>query len=70
VIGYEVNDQNHGSIGTISTVNEQTAQALFVINNNGKQVLIPIHDEIIKKVDRENKIIFIKAPEGLIDLYL
>jgi 16S rRNA processing protein RimM len=51
-------------------VNEQTAQALFVINNNGKQVLIPIHDEIIKKVDRENKIIFIKAPEGLIDLYL
>ena len=35
-----------------------------------KQLLIPINDEIITKVDRENKTIFITTPEGLVDLYL
>jgi 16S rRNA processing protein RimM len=70
VIGYEVIDQAHGPIGSITAVNEQTAQALFEIDNNGKQILIPIHDEIIKMVDREKKVISIKAPEGLIELYL
>ncbi|MFT5986263.1 MAG: 16S rRNA processing protein RimM [Planctomycetota bacterium] len=31
---------------------------------------MPINDEIITKVDRENNTIFIDAPIGLIDLYL
>ena len=70
VIGFNVNDQNHGPIGTISGINEQTAQALFEIDHDGKQILIPIHDEIVKNIDRVNKVITIEAPEGLIDLYL
>ena len=70
VIGFEVIDLEYGPIGVITTVNEQTAQALFEIDHDGKQILIPIHDEIIKKVDRENKVISINAPEGLIELYL
>ena len=70
VIGFMVNDLIHGPIGTISGVNEQTAQSLFEIDHKDKQILIPIHDEIIKKVDRKNKVITIMAPEGLIDLYL
>ncbi len=70
VIGFKVNDLSHGPIGTITGVNELTAQALFEIDHEGTQLLIPIHDEIIKKVDRNNKVITIEAPEGLIDLYL
>ena len=30
--------------------------------------LIPMNDEFISKVDKENKIIFVETPEGLIDL--
>jgi len=70
VIGFKVHDLNHGPTGTISDVNEQTAQALFEIDKEGKQILIPIHDEIIKNVDRKNKVITIEAPDGLIELYL
>jgi 16S rRNA processing protein RimM len=36
----------------------------------GKEVLIPIQDEIIMEVDRKNKSILVDAPDGLIDLYL
>ena len=46
------------------------AQALFEIDHDGKEVLIPISDDLIEKVDREKKDIRITAPEGLIELYL
>jgi len=70
IIGFSVNDVNFGPVGTISGVNDSTAQALFEIERDGKQILIPISDEIIDKVDRKTKTIHIQAPEGLIDIYL
>ena len=36
----------------------------------GIEILIPMNDEFITKVDRENKTIIVDTPEGLIDLYL
>ena len=46
------------------------AQALFEIEKDGKQVLIPMNDEFIEKVDKKNRQIKVTTPEGLIDLYL
>ena len=70
VIGFTVEDANHGKVGTIVSINDSTAQALFEIEHDGKEILIPMNDEFIEKVDRTNKTIFVKTPEGLIDLYL
>ncbi len=38
--------------------------------NGDKEILIPVVDPVIKKVDRDQRTIFIEAPKGLIDLYL
>ncbi len=70
IIGYTAHDKTFGIIGPITSVNDATAQHLFHIDHNGKEVLIPISDEIIKKLDREQRIIHLEVPEGLIDLYL
>lgn len=70
ITGYEVIDLNRGSIGTVTSVLELPKQALLEINSNGKEVLIPIADEIIKKIDKKTRQISIEAPEGLIDIYL
>lgn len=70
VIGFTVIDQTHGNIGQIIGVNDQTAQALFEINYRGKEILIPVIDEFISSVDRDNKTIRVQTPEGLLDLYL
>ncbi len=70
IISYKVIDINHGNIGKIISVNDASSQSLFVIENNGKQILIPVNEKIIEKVDRRNKTIFISAPNGLIELYL
>lgn len=70
VIGWRVVDAEKGDIGTIASVVDYPAQALFQIMKNDKEILIPIIDEVIKKVDRTEKTIYIEAPNGLIDLYL
>ena len=70
VIGFTIKDENFGKVGTITGINDSTAQALFEVDRNGKEVLIPMNDDFIKKVDRTNKTIFVETPEGLIDLYI
>ncbi len=70
VPGFSMVDEAMGEIGQIETVLEYPNQNVFQVFKDKKEILIPIRDEIIKKVDRKKKIIYILAPEGLIDLYL
>ncbi len=70
IIGYKVIDSNLGDIGEIIGVNDHTPQALFIIQHQGKEILVPITDAFIDKVDRENKTMHLTTPEGLVDLYL
>ncbi|MCF4100247.1 ribosome maturation factor RimM [Gillisia sp. M10.2A] len=70
IIGFTVEDINYGTVGTIVSINDTTAQSLFEIEKDGNQILIPMNDEFIEKLDKENKTIYLKTPEGLIDLYL
>ncbi|WP_438963755.1 ribosome maturation factor RimM [Winogradskyella sp.] len=70
VIGFSIKDKNFGEVGIIKNINDSTAQALFEIDSDGTEILIPMNDEFIVKVDRKNKTIHVNTPEGLIDLYL
>jgi len=70
IIGYQVIDAHFGPVGIITGVNDSTAQPLFEIEKEGKEVLIPVNDQFIKLVDREHKTLHLDTPEGLIDLYL
>ena len=70
VIGFRVVDSQHGDIGTLQSIIEYPAQPLFQIDKEGKEILIPIIDPVIKLVDRENKTLHIDAPNGLRELYL
>lgn len=70
VIGFNVKDKNFGDVGIIKSINDSTAQALFEIDRNGIEILIPMNDEFIVNVNREQKTIEVNTPDGLIDLYL
>lgn len=70
VIGFRVVDSQYDDIGTLQSIIEYPAQPLFQIDKEGKEILIPIIDPVIKLVDRENKTLHIDAPNGLIELYL
>src|SRR5690606_3662707 len=70
VIGFTAEDLSFGKIGTVTGVNDSAAQALFEINRDGKQILIPVNDDFIKKVDKKYKTLLLETPDGLIDIYL
>lgn len=70
VIGFTIVDETFGEVGIIKGINDSTAQALFEIDRDGTEILIPMNDEFISKVDRDAKTINVKTPPGLIDLYL
>lgn len=70
VVGYLVVDEEKGELGNVNEIIEYPTQSIIQIIKEGKEILIPIHDDIIKDVNRDEKKIYIKAPSGLIDMYL
>jgi len=70
VVGFEIIDKTFGKVGTIVSINDSTAQALFEVDRDGTELLIPMNDEFIVKVNREEKSIKVDLPDGLIDLYI
>ena len=70
IIGYQLIDENFGAVGTVKGVNDSTAQALFEVDRNGIEILIPMNDDFITNLDRVAKTITVNTPPGLIELYL
>ena len=71
IIGYSVSDLRLGEIGNVTNIVDIKSNPLIVVlNKNKKEILIPIFNGLVKKVDRKSKKLNIAAPEGLIELYL
>ena len=70
VKGFLVVDAEKGELGPIQEILEYPTQAIIQVFKDKKEILIPILDQVIQKVDRKSKKLYIKAPEGLIDMYL
>jgi 16S rRNA processing protein RimM len=67
-IGFTLIDERAGKVGLISDVDTSTLNTLFVIKKNGEETLIPAVDEMITHIDNDQKIIYMKLPEGLLDV--
>ncbi|GAL73522.1 16S rRNA processing protein RimM [Nonlabens ulvanivorans] len=70
IINYKMVDVNYGEVGIITGVNDTTSQALFEVEQNGIEILIPMNDDFIKEVNRETQTITVETPDGLIEMYL
>ena len=70
VEGYIIIDEIYGELGKLTEILDYPNQAVMQVFYKEKEILIPISDDIILKVDRKAKSINIKAPEGLIEIYL
>lgn len=69
LIGYVLEDESFGKIGTVTDINDSTQNVLFVVKaDNGNDVFIPVADEFIISVDPENRMIHTSLPEGIVDL--
>lgn len=69
VIGFQIEDQRLGIVGTIVSINDSTAQPLFEVLHDDKEIFIPMIDQFLLQIDRENNKVIMDLPEGLVEIY-
>ncbi len=58
-----------GDLGPVEEVIEQPHQVLLRISLDGKEALIPLHEETLEKIDHAKKVVRVILPDGLLDIY-
>jgi 16S rRNA processing protein RimM len=61
---------NGEKLGEVEAVIEQPQQVLLQLTMNKKEILIPLHEKTLKKIDRKKKQVHVILPEGLLEIYL
>lgn len=69
LLGFHIIDNNK-NMGPILELMEQPHQLLARLEINGKEVLVPLNDETLKKTDHKKKVVMVQLPEGLLEIYL
>ena len=69
LLGYTI--VNEGKpLGAIEEVIEQAHQMLCRIEINKNEVLSPLNEDTLQKIDHKKKVVTVKVPEGLLEIYL
>lgn len=69
LLGYTIINKNE-RLGEILELIEQPHQLLCRLEIKGKEVLIPLHEETLKKVNHTKKEVIVELPDGLLEIYL
>ena len=66
LVGFDIiDDQSGKNIGTIASIDDNTMNILFELEDG---TLIPASEELITDIDKDNKTITIALPEGILEL--
>ncbi len=68
-VGYRVLDQGR-DLGPILEVIEQPHQVLCRLEIDAKEVLVPINEQTLNKIDHKTKTLLLTLPDGLLEVYL
>lgn len=68
MLGFSIINEGE-DLGEILEVIEMPHQILCSILIDGKEALIPIHEESLEKVDAKNKKVHVILPDGLLEIY-
>jgi len=67
--GFNVFDENGNKIGTVNNVIQNPRQWLLsILSVKGKEILLPVHEDLILGVDNAKRVIIVKIPEGLLEI--
>jgi 16S rRNA processing protein RimM len=68
LIGYRVFDEKLGEIGVLTDHIPQKMSPVWVVENVGREILIPAAEDFIQKIDHKNNLLHLNLPEGLTEL--
>ena len=67
-IGFDLQDSDGTRVGTITDVDEQTENAIFIISRDDEEIMVPASDDLIVEFDLDKKLMVMDLPKGLLDL--
>ena len=67
-IGFELQEADGTRVGEITDVDEQTENAIFIIDRDGAELMVPATDELIVEFDTDKRVMVMDLPKGLLDL--
>ncbi len=67
-VGFRLSDKQLGDVGTIIDIDRSTANALFVVQQDEEEILIPATEDFIIAIDHKAMTILLDLPEGLLEL--
>lgn len=65
--GYMMVDEIRGEIGVIDEVLEMPQQEMAFLKYQERDVLVPLNDQFIQKIDEQNRRVHMVLPDGLLD---
>jgi len=68
LVNYQIEDQTLGNVGIIKEVLEFPQQEMAIIFIEEKEILIPLNEELITKIDEANRVVAMDLPEGILEL--
>lgn len=70
LLGFQVTDKVHGPLGAIEEIIEMPLQVLARVMYREKEMLLPINEQTLVKIDQKQQTVQLDLPEGLLDIYL
>jgi len=67
-IGFDLMDNDGTRVGEIVDVDESTDNAIFIIDRDGAELMVPASDELIVEFDLDKKVMVMDLPQGLLEL--
>lgn len=69
IIGFEVEDAQEGKLGKLTEVYDLTQHPVAEVAWQDKKIMFPLIPDFIEKIDRENSVLYMHLPEGMLDVY-
>ncbi|MBW8686659.1 ribosome maturation factor RimM [Chitinophaga rhizophila] len=70
MLGFSVQDKQQGELGVIEEVIEMPMQVLVKVTYKEKEMLLPLNEQSLIKVDKKQQIVHVDLPDGLLDIYM
>jgi 16S rRNA processing protein RimM len=70
LIGFQVTDTELGELGEVIEVYDFKNHSVLSVDYKGKEVMIPMHEDVMQETDFDKKEVIVQTPEGLLDVYM
>ena len=68
LIGYTIQADGYPRLGPITGVMDLPSHYLAELTHEGKEVVVPLHEDLIERIDQEGQVLTMVLPEGLLDI--